>query len=84
MKDLYVENYKTLKKESEDDSKKWKDILYSWIGRINIAKTVTLLKATYKFNIILGKLPITFFTELEQKNPEIYMETQKREFPKQI
>ena len=38
----------------------------------------------YKFNIILGKLPITFFTELEQKTPEIYMETQKREFPKQI
>ena len=25
MKDLYVENYKTLIKETEDDSKKWKD-----------------------------------------------------------
>ena len=37
MKDLYTENYKTLIKETEDDSKKWKDIPYSWIG-INIVK----------------------------------------------
>ena len=26
MKDLYSENYKTLMKEIEDDTKKWKDI----------------------------------------------------------
>ena len=26
VKDLYTENYKTLIKEIEDDSKKWKDI----------------------------------------------------------
>ena len=26
MKDLYAENYKSLIKETEDDSKKWKDI----------------------------------------------------------
>ena len=25
MKDLYAENYKTLIKETEDDSRKWKD-----------------------------------------------------------
>ena len=36
VKDLYAENYKTLVKETEDDSKKWKDIPCSWIGRINI------------------------------------------------
>ena len=29
MKDLYAENYKTLIKEIEDDSKKWKYIQYS-------------------------------------------------------
>ena len=34
MKDLYSENYKTLMKEIEGDTKKWKDILCSWIGRI--------------------------------------------------
>ena len=26
MKDLYSENYKTFMKETEDDTKKWKDI----------------------------------------------------------
>ena len=36
VKDLYFENYKTLMKETEDDTKKWKDISCSWIGRINI------------------------------------------------
>ena len=34
MKNLYSENYKTLMKEAEDDRKKWKDILCSWIGII--------------------------------------------------
>ena len=33
-KDLCSENYKTLMKETEDDTKKWKDTLYSWIVRI--------------------------------------------------
>ena len=45
MKDLYTENYKTLIKETEDDSKKWKDIPCSWIGRINIVKMAILPKA---------------------------------------
>ena len=35
VKDLYSENYKTLMKETEDDSKKWKDISCLWIGRTN-------------------------------------------------
>ena len=29
IKDLYLENYKTLKKETEEDTNKWKDIPYS-------------------------------------------------------
>ena len=36
IKDLYLENYKTLKKETEEDTNKWKHIPCSWIGRINI------------------------------------------------
>ena len=31
MKALCSENYKTLKKEIEDDTKKWKDIPCSWV-----------------------------------------------------
>ena len=47
VKNIHTENYKTLIKEIEDDSKKWKDIPCSWIGRINIVKMAILPKAIY-------------------------------------
>ena len=37
VKDLYTKNYRTLLKEIEDTNK-WKDILCSWTGRMNIVK----------------------------------------------
>ena len=52
----------------KDDINIWRDITYSWVGRINLVKVNILRSAIYRCNAIPIRLPMAFFRELEQKN----------------
>ena len=54
-------------KEIKNDINRWRDIPCPWVGRIDIVKMTILANAIYRFSMIPIKLPMAYFTELDQK-----------------
>ena len=61
-----MENWKTLIKQIEDDTNRWKNVSCLSFGRITVIKMATLPKTIYRFIAIPVKVSVAFFTELEQ------------------
>ena len=64
-------------KETKEDTNRWRNILCSWIGRINIVKISILPKGIYRFNCNPYQATKGIFHRTRTNNFTICMEIQK-------
>ena len=59
-------NHKTLIRYVKEELNKWTTLPYPWTGRLNIVRMSVLLKLIYRFNIILIKIPASYFVDINK------------------
>ena len=71
-------------KEIKYGINRWRDIPCTWVGRINIVKMTILPNTIYRFSKIPIKLPMAFFTELEQKKSQFKWKHKRPQITKAV
>jgi hypothetical protein len=71
---LYDKNYKSLKIETKEDLRRWKDFPCSWIGRIYIVEMAFLPKSNLHFQCSPHQNSNTILQRITKGNLQIHLE----------
>jgi hypothetical protein len=63
-----TKNFKSLKKEIEEGTRRWKDLPCSWVWMINTVKMTILPNTSYTFNAVHIKIPTQLFYRFLMNN----------------